>query len=195
MLTLVCTAARVPAQSIAPNEVRVFEHPDFIGQDVEEAPPSAGFILHAKNPLPPQFMLRASSYLYLDADAGTDATSDQTESNAEESTSAQAAEQGASPAPKTEEPGQSTQPSPSRLERWHPEAFVDPTAKPEATKPALTLELDSADLKVTPTAPQQTQKKERSRGAKAGIAVGVILGVGLVGFGIGAAVAVSNMEF
>jgi hypothetical protein len=152
----------------------------------EQAPTSAGLPVHAQHHLPPQLMLRASYYLYLDADADTDATSDQTESNAEESTSAQAAEQGASPAPKAQEPAQSTQPSPS------PEAFVEPTG---ATKPALTLELDSADLKVTPTAPEQTQKKERSRGAKAGIAVGVILGVGLVGFGIGAAVAVSNMEF
>jgi hypothetical protein len=39
---------------------------------------------------------------------------------------------------------------------------------------------------------KQGSTGERSRGAKAGIAVGVVLGVGLVCFGIGAAVAVSN---
>ncbi len=39
---------------------------------------------HAKYHLPPQLMLRASYYLYLDADAETGATSDQTEPNAKE---------------------------------------------------------------------------------------------------------------
>ena len=45
----------------------------------EEAATSAALAVHAKYYLPPQLMLRASYYLYLDADAGTDATSDQTE--------------------------------------------------------------------------------------------------------------------
>ena len=48
-------------------------------QTDEEAATSAAPAVHAKYHLPPQFMLRASYYLYLDADAGTDATSDQTE--------------------------------------------------------------------------------------------------------------------
>jgi hypothetical protein len=61
-------------------------------------------------------------------------------------------------------------------------------------QPALQLHLDSAGLEVTPT-PESQQTTQRSRGAKAGIAVGVILGVGLVGFGIGAVVVMSNWEF
>lgn len=158
----------------------------------EEGAASAGPVVHAKHHLPPQLMLRASYFLYLDADTDADATSDQAEPSAEEPRSAEAAEQGTSPAPNAKEPAQSTQPPPSRLERWHPEAFEDQT-KP-ASEPALKLELDSGDLEVTPTAPEQTQKKKLSPGAKAGIAVGVIVGVGLIGFGIGAAVAMSNFE-
>jgi len=44
-----------------------------------------------------------------------------------------------------------------------------------------------------PSAPP-AEKRKRSPGAKAGIAVGVILGVGLVSVGIGAAVAARNFE-
>ena len=67
-------------------------------------------------------------------------------------------------------------------------------SEPAPEEPALELKLDDAGVQVTPTEESQ-QTKQRSRGAKAGIAVGVIVGVGLVGFGIGAAVAISNWEF
>ena len=49
----------------------------------EEAPANPGLAIHVQHHLPPQLMLRASYYLYLDTDADTDATSDQSEPNAE----------------------------------------------------------------------------------------------------------------
>ena len=47
----------------------------------------------------------------------------------------------------------------SRLERWHPEAFVDPASKPAPSEPAsegpaLQLELDSAGVEVVPSPPR-----------------------------------------
>jgi hypothetical protein len=130
-------------------------------QGGEEGVPKVALAIDTQHRLPPQLMLRLSYYLYLDADADTDATSDQIE-------------------PSAEEPSQSVEPKKSLLERWQPEAFVDPTKPKPGSEPALQLGVDSAGLEVTPTAPEQTQEKERSRGAKAGIAVGAILGLGLV---------------
>jgi hypothetical protein len=43
------------------------------------------------------------------------------------SASADAAEEGASAEPKTEQSAQPMEPTRSRLERWHPEAFDDPS--------------------------------------------------------------------
>lgn len=115
------------------------------------------------------------------------------------SASAQTGEEGASAEPSPKEPVQSTQPTQSRLERWHPEAFVDPS-KP-ASEPALELELDSAGLEVTPTAPLTVEELKRQetkqRKRRAGIAVGVslVLVVGLVvGVGVGVSVAKIKRE-
>ena len=145
----------------------------------EEAVPEVALAIHAQHHLPPQLMLRASYYLYLDADADNGAMSDQSEPNAEEPKSAQAGEEDS-----------------SRLERWHPEAFVDPS-KP-ASEPALKLEVDSTALEVTPTAPPTLEELERQekkrRGRAIGIGIGVTLGVALVGLAIGSAVAMSNWE-
>ena len=59
-----------------------------------------------------------------------------------------------------------------------------------ASAPALKLEGSSSGVEVTPT--EETQnKKERSPGAKAGIAIGVILGVSAVAVGVTAAALVS----
>ena len=84
----------------------------------------------------------------------------------------------------------------SRLERWHPEAFVDPSQP--ASEPALKLEVDSTALEVTPTAPPTLEELERQekkrRGRAIGIGIGVTLGVALVGLAIGSAVAMSNWE-
>jgi ferric-dicitrate binding protein FerR (iron transport regulator) len=110
---------------------------------------------------------------------------------------------GAQPAVPSEEtkqrPVQSTQPTRSRLERWHPEAFVDPsTPTPE---PAVKLEVDSTALQVTPTAlptleelERLEEKKRPERRRAIGIAVGVIVGAAVVGLAIGGAVAMSNWE-
>ena len=84
----------------------------------------------------------------------------------------------------------------SRLERWHPEAFVDPT-KP-APEPSLQLELDSAGLEVTPTALPTVEEFElrktdlRKRRRTIGIGVSVI--VVAVGVAVGVAMSFRNWE-
>ncbi len=146
----------------------------------EEAVPKVALAIYTQHRLPPQLMLRASYYLYLDADADNGATSDQTEPNAEEPKSAQADgevatsesnldEPVSSPAPGTEAPDIDTL-SQSAIEHY---------------------EIQSAQ---SAQSGRQGGTGRRSRGAKAGIAVGVILlGAGL-GFGIAAAVVMSNWE-
>jgi hypothetical protein len=120
-------------------------------------------------------MLRASYYLYLDADADTGATSDQTEPNAGEPKSAQADGEVASPEPNPEESVSSPAPGTEA-----------PDIDTLSQRAIVHYETQSAQ------SGRQGGTGGRSRGAKTGIAVGVILGVGLVVFGIAAAVAVSN---
>lgn len=154
--------------------------PQTVGAQVgEEGPPSAGLMRYAKNPLPAQLMLRASYYLYLDVDAdGTpdgavdaDATSAQTEPalrlELDSEGEIQLEEPASSPAGETEAPDIDTL-SQRAIEHYETQSGQSGGRRSSGT---------------------------RSRGAKAGIAVGVILGVGLLGFGIGAAVAMSNWEF
>ena len=137
-------------------------------QASEETATSAARAVHAKYHLPPQLMLRASYYLYLDAAAAadTEAASGQTGPNAEQT-------------------GEPTEPTRSRLERWHPEAFEDPS-KP-TSMPVYVDPVTGAPLAGPGSTAPPTEKQERSPGAKAGVAVGIILGVGLVVVGIGAA--------
>ena len=84
----------------------------------------------------------------------------------------------------------------SRIERWHPEAYVDPT-KP-APEPSLQLELDSAGLEVTPTALPTVEEFElrktdlRKRRRTIGIGVSVI--VVAVGVAVGVAMSFRNWE-
>ena len=125
------------------------------------------------------------------------------------SAGAQGDEEGTTAEPSGEQPAQ---PTPSWLERWHPEAFVDPS-KP-ASEPALKLEIDSTALQVTPTASPTLEELERrafedlerlekktqeenkrpKRRRAIGIAVGVIVGAAVVGLAVGSAVAMSNWE-
>jgi hypothetical protein len=102
---------------------------------------------------------------------------------------AQDAEEGTSAEPSAEEPVPSPQPTRSRVERWHPEAFVDPT-KP-ASEPALQLEIDSAGLEVTPTAPPIEEHKRKRR-----IAIGVSVSIAVVALvvGVGVGVSVSKIK-
>ena len=104
------------------------------------------------------------------------------------SVSAQAGEEGTSAEPSAAEPVQSTQPTRSLLERWHPEAFVDPT-KP-ASEPALQLGVDSAGLEVTPTAPLTVEELKRQemklRKRRVAIGVGVSVAVLVVAVVVGA---------
>jgi len=69
----------------------------------------------------------------------------------------------------------------SRLERWHPEAFVDPSQP--ASEPALKLEVDSTALEVTPTAPptlKELERREEEKKRRRRLGLGLGLGVGLV---------------
>ena len=101
LLSLVCVVAMVASPMSAS------------AQGGEAGPTSAPLVVHSF--LPPQLMLRASYYLYLDADVDKGVTSDQTEAKAEEPKSAQAdgevatsesnlEESVSSPAPGTEVP-------------------------------------------------------------------------------------------
>ena len=145
----------------------------------EEAVPKLALAIHTQHRLPPQLMLRASYYLYLDADADNGATSDQAESNPEQPKSAQ-------------EDGEVTSPE-SNLEE-SPSSAAPGTEVPDID----TLSQRAIENYQIQSAQTHTQRGRqrgtggRSRGAKAGIAVGVIVGVGLLVFGIAAAVAVSN---
>lgn len=104
---------------------------------------------------------------------------------------AQDGNQGSASAPSAEEPIRDSggEEGGSRLERWHPEAFVDP-AKP-ASKPTLELELDSSGLEVTPTAPA---KQTNPRSKRAGIGAAVVLIVIGVAVGVGVGVSVSKIK-
>lgn len=148
-------------------------------QTGEEAVPKLAFAIHTQHRLPPQLMLRASYYLYLDADADNGAASDQTESNTEQPKSARA-------------DGEVTSPE-SNLE----ESLSSPA--PGAEVPDIdTLgqrAIESYEIQRARTHTQSGKRRgtgERKPGAKAGIAVGVIVGVGLLVFGIAAGVAVSK---
>ena len=143
----------------------------------EEAVPKVALAIHTQHRLPPQLMLRASYYLYLDADADNGATSDQTEPNAEEPKSAQADGEVATSESNLEEPVSSPAP-----------ATEVPDIDTLSQRSIEHYEVQSAETG------RQGGTGSRSRGAKAGIAVGAILAVGLVGIGIGAAVAMSNWE-
>ena len=150
--------------------------PRTVGAQIgEEGAPSAGLIRYAKNPLPAQLMLRASYYLYLDVDAegaaDADASSAQTEPalrlELDSEGEIQLEEPASSPAGETEAPDIDTL-SQRAIEHYETQSAQSGGRRSSGT---------------------------RSRGAKAGIAVGAIVGVGLLGFGIGAAVAMSNWEF
>ena len=156
-------------------------------QTGEEAATSAASAVHARHHLPRQLMLRASYYLYLDAAAAadTEATSDQTEPNADKPQSAQAdggvatsesnlEEPVSAPAPGSEVPDIDTL---GQRSIEHYETESEKRGRQRGTGES-----------------SRGGTGERSRGAKAGIAVGVILGVGLVGIAIGGAVAMSNWE-
>jgi hypothetical protein len=141
---------------------------------------SAASFVHGGGLLPPQLMLRVSYYLYLDADADTGATSDQTGPNAEEPKSAQADGEVATSESNLEEPVSSPAPG---------------TEVPDIDTLSQRA-IEHYEIQSAQSAPSGRQGGTggRSRGAKAGIAIGVTVGVVLVGIAIGAGVAMSNWE-
>jgi len=147
----------------------------------EEAVPKVALAIHTQHRLPPQLIFRASYYLYLDADADNGATSDQTEPYVEEPESAQADGEVATSESNLEEPVSSPAPG-----------TEVPDIDTLSQRAIEHYEIQSAQ---SAQSGRQGGTGRRSRGAKAGIAVGVILGVGLVGTAIGGAVAMSNWEF
>jgi hypothetical protein len=140
-------------------------------QTGEEAATSAALAVHAKHHLPPQFMLRASYYLYLDvaAAADTDATSDQTEPNVEEAMSAQAAEEGATP---LEEPVSSPAPG-----------TEVPDIYTLSQKAIEHYEIQSAQL----TEEKKKHERRRRRGLRIGVPIAVAAVVAVVVVGAGGA--------
>ena len=105
-----------------------------------------------------------------------------------QSASAQDVEEAATAEPGVQEPAPSSEPAGEErvpgIERWHPEAFVDPS-KP-ASEPALKLEVDSTALEVMPTAPP-TLEEMNVRVRRAGIGVGVSALAFVAGWGFVAA--------
>jgi hypothetical protein len=98
-----------------------------------------------------------------------------------QSVSAQAGEEGTSAKPNTEEPVQSTEPTRSRLERWHPEAFDDPskpTSTPVYVDPVTGAPLAVPEDSQVPTAPPTKESKRKGR--RIGIGVGVSVAVVVV---------------
>lgn len=108
------------------------------------------------------------------------------------SVGAQAGEEGTSAKPNAEEPVESTEPTGSRLERWHPEAFDDPS-KPTST-PVYVDPLTGAPLAVPegtpvaqmPTAPSTEEQKRKRR-----IGIGVGISIAIVGIIVGVVVGTS----
>jgi len=76
-------------------------------------------------------------------------------------------------------------PQPIRgVQRWHPEAFVDPLA-PDSAK-------SDFEIEYVPVEPQEATNRRRRRKIALGVTIPIII-VG-VGLGIGAAVAISQIE-
>jgi hypothetical protein len=92
------------------------------------------------------------------------------------SVSAQAGEEGTSAKPSAEEPVQSTEPTRSRLERWHPEAFDDPS-KPTSVRvyvdPVTGAPLAVPEGSPAPQMPTAPRTEEQERRRRIGIGVGV----------------------
>jgi hypothetical protein len=143
----------------------------------EEVTPKTALAMH----MPAQLTLRASYFLYLDTDAIDSVASDQSGSDAREPKDAS---EGGEVASSESNPEQSASSSESR------------TAVPDidtlSEKAIEDYEIQSAQRYVTDGG--QGGAGRRSPGAKAGIAIGVILGVGLVSFGVAAAVIVATWE-
>ena len=104
------------------------------------------------------------------------------------SASAEAAEEGASAEPNAEQPAQPTEPTRSRLERWHPEAFDDPS-KP-SSMPVYVDPVTGAPLALPegspapqmPTAPPTEEEKRRRRiGIGVGVSVAVVVVLAVLG--------------
>ncbi len=113
------------------------------------------------------------------------------------SASAEAAEEGASAETNSGQPGQPTEPPRSRLERWHPEAFDDPS-KP-TSMPIYVDPLTGAPLAVPEgsSAPQMStapRTEEQQRRRRIGIGVGVSIGVVALILGVAVGVSASKIR-
>jgi len=139
----------------------------------EEAAPKVALAIRTQHRLPPQLMLRAGYYLYLDADADNGTTSDQTEPNAEEPKSAQANGEVATSESNPEEPVSSPAPGTEApdIETLSQRAIEDFEIRYET---------------------QSEEKKKHERRRRRGLAIGVPIAVAVVVVMVmGAAVAAS----
>ena len=95
----------------------------------------------------------------------------------------------------------------SRVERWHPDAYVAPDASeetkpqwPPAPDPWLRLHLDDTGFQSTPawivTAEQlEAEREAQKRRVRIGVSVAVVGAVVITGIGLGAAVASLSRSF
>ena len=142
----------------------------------EEAVPKVALAIYTQHRLPPQLMLRASYYLYLDADADNGATSDQTEPNVEEPKSAQADGEVATSESNLEEPVSSPAPG---------------TELPDIdTLSHRAVEHYEIHYKIP-----SEEKKKHERRRRRGLAIGVSIAVAVVvGVAVAAAVVVPHFS-
>ena len=113
------------------------------------------------------------------------------------SASAEATEEGASAEPNAEQPGESTEPIRSRLERWHQEAFEDPskpTSIPVYVDPLTGAPLAVPEGSPAPQMPTAPRTEEQQRRRRIGIGVGVSIGVVALVLGVAAGVSVSRIK-
>jgi predicted nucleic acid-binding Zn ribbon protein len=141
----------------------------------EEAVPKVALAIYTQHRLPPQLMLRASYYLYLDADADNGATSDQTEPNAEEPKSAQADGEVATSESNLEEPVSSPAPG---------------TEVPDID----TLSQTAIERHEIQSAQRTEEKKTHERRRRRALAIGVSIALAVVFVAVAGAATAASMD-
>jgi len=156
-------------------------------QASEEAVPKVALATPTQHRLPPQLVLRASYFLYLDEDADNGGTSDQ---------------------PKLDGSGEEEHGSNLEWLEWSDLQWMQWLLRVEqrvdaepATRSSplsegswLRLELDFAGMRVVTRPPPLSEETERRRRRRVGIGVGVTIAIVAVGLAVGAAAAAASIS-